>query len=203
MSVQEFIEVLGSDEPAPGGGSASGLAGSMGISLTKMVADLTVGKKKYQEYDELAKTVQLEAKELQTQLLEAISEDTEAFNQVSEVFSMPKDTNDEKEGRKKAMQEALKGATIAPYRIMELCLESLHVTAKIVGKSNVNATSDLGVAALNLKSALEGAWLNVLINLSGIKDEKFKKEYKNKGRAFLSEGCDLADDIYKNILKIV
>lgn len=203
MKVNEFIQLLGSNEPAPGGGSASGLAGSMGISLTKMVAELTIGKKKYQEHDELAQSVKNQAEKLQDQLLLAIDADTEAFNQVSAVFSMPKETADEKEKRKAAMQNALKGATLAPYHIMELCLSSLQLTEKMLGKSNASAASDLGVAALNLKSALAGAWLNVLINLSSIKDEKFIEQYKQDGQHLLTEGYKTADAIYEDILKVV
>ena len=203
MQVKEFMSVLGSDEPAPGGGSASALAGSMGISLTKMVTELTMGKKKYAEYDQLAQDTQKEAARLQENLLQAIDKDTEAFNVVSAVFSMPKSTPEEKAARSAALQKALQGAAESPYEMMETCLEALRVTNKVVGKSNTNAASDLGVAALNLKSALQGAWLNVLINLSGIKDEAFVEKYRQDGTAVLNEGCQLADDIYNKILEIV
>ncbi|WP_334329950.1 cyclodeaminase/cyclohydrolase family protein [Companilactobacillus sp. HBUAS59699] len=203
MQVREFMTVLGSDEPAPGGGSASALAGSMGISLTKMVTELTIGKKKYLEFEDIAKETREEAGKLQLELLDAIDKDTEAFNEVSAVFSMPKSTDEEKAARRSAMQQALQGATKAPFDIMEKCVEALRVTESIIGKSNTNAASDLGVAALNLKSALQGAWLNVLINLSGIKDEAFVQDYKEKGTALLEEGCPLADKIYEEILKIV
>lgn len=203
MQVKEFMSVLGSDEPAPGGGSASALAGSMGISLTKMVAELTIGKKKYAEYDELAQTTKVEAGKLQKDLLEAIDKDTEAFNVVSAVFSMPKSTPEEKAARSAALQKALQGAAVSPYQMMETCVSALKVTDNLVGKSNTNAASDLGVAALNLKSALQGAWLNVCINLSGIKDEAFVEKYRQAGTKTLNEGSRLADDIYNHILEIV
>lgn len=203
MKVREFVDVLGSDAPAPGGGSAAGLAGSIGISLTKMVAELTVGKKKYQDHESLARSVKVQAQTLQAQLLQAIDEDTAAFNQVSAVFPLPKNTEEEKKARKKAMQDALQGASQAPFHIMELSLESLKLTQSLMGKSNTSATSDLGVAALNLKAALQGAWLNVLINLTSIEDEAFVTKYQENGQALLDEGCQLADQIYQEILAIV
>lgn len=203
LKVNEFMTVLGSDEPAPGGGSASALAAAMGISLVKMVAELTTGKKKYAEHENLIQGVLSEASRLQIELLEAIDKDTEAFNVVSAVFSMPKETEEEKAARRDAMQQALKGAAVSPYEMMETIIQALKITKKAVGKSNLNAASDLGVAALNLKSGLQGAWLNVLINLSGIKDEGFVKVYRTKGEELLKDGCELADSIYEEILTLV
>ena len=200
LTVTEFMQVLGSDEPAPGGGSASALAASMGISLTKMVAELTVGKKKYAEFEEVMQTVLTDATNLQGELLAAIDKDTEAFNEVSAVFAMPKETDEDKAARREAMQKALKIAAKTPLEMMDIIFRALEVTEKAIGKSNTNAASDLGVAALNLKSGLQGAWLNVLINISGIKDEAFVEECKAKGSKQLEEGMALADKIYETIL---
>ena len=199
LSIRDFAQVLGSDAPAPGGGSAAALAAANGISLTKMVCELTLGKKKYVAEQELIQEVHSESARLQETLLEAIDKDTEAFNDVSAVFSMPKDTEEEKQARLKALQEALKNATLSPYRMMEVILQALETTQKAVGHSNTNAASDLGVAALHLKSGLYGAWLNVLINLSGIKDSEFTEDYRNKAQALLEQGSVIANDIYKNI----
>ena len=180
MQVKAFCELLASDAPAPGGGSASALAGAMGIGLAEMVANLTIGKKKYAEFEANAVEMKERATKLVDEMIVSIDKDTEAFDGVSAVFAMPKDTEEEKAARKEAMQKALKEATLAPYSVMELCLESLKVVEMGLGKTNTSAASDLGVAALNLKSAVQGAWLNVLINLGGIKDEVFVAEYKQK-----------------------
>ena len=144
-----------------------------------------------------------ESARLQERLLAAIDKDTEAFNLVSAVFDMPKETEEDKAARREAMQQALKEATKSPYGIMEDILAALQTTQKAVGKSNTNAASDLGVAALNLKAGLQGAWLNVLINLSGVKDEAFVADYHSKGEDILQKGCALADEIYQEILKVV
>ena len=146
MQVKEFIDVLASDAPAPGGGSAAALAGAMGAGLGKMVASLTIGKPKYAEYEEKAKEIFERGGELSKQLVVAIDRDTESFDGVSAVFAMPKNTDEEKAVRKEAMQKALKEATLVPYHTMELCLESLKVVEMGVGCTNSSAASDLGVA---------------------------------------------------------
>lgn len=199
LTVNQFMHTLGSDAPAPGGGSASALGGAMGVSLLKMVTELTIGKKKYAEYEEEMVAIKEKATTLQQQLLEAIDKDTESFNGVSAVFAMPKDTDEQKQERSKALQLALKNATIVPFEVMALLNDVLVITHQAVGKSNSNAASDLGVAAVQAKAALQGAWLNVLINLSGIKDEEFVTTYKVNGEKLLKTGSQLADTIFESI----
>ncbi len=201
LKITEFIEVLGSNEPAPGGGSASALVAAVGTSLTKMVTELTVGKKKYAEYNDEMESLLSKMRILSNELLIAIDADTEAFNQVSAVFDLPKETEEDKERRKEAMQAALKNATKVPFETMELIVKGIRLTSMAVGKSNTNAASDLGVAALTMKAGLYGSWLNVLINLGGVKDEAFKNEYFEKGKAILAEGSEIADKIYHDIEK--
>ncbi|MFW5458098.1 cyclodeaminase/cyclohydrolase family protein [Streptococcus hyovaginalis] len=203
LSLRDFASVLGSDAPAPGGGSAAALSGANGISLTKMVCELTLGKKKYADVQDVIADIHHKSGILQEQLLAAIDKDTEAFNLVSAVFEMPKETDEEKAARRAAMQSALKEAAQSPYDMMLVMVEALEVTQKAVGKSNTNAASDLGVASLSLKAGLQGAWLNVLINLSGIKDDSFVTTYRQKGEELLERGCSLADMIYESIVDVV
>jgi len=187
MNLTEFCHALASKEPAPGGGSAAAMAGAMGIGLTAMVANLTVGKKKYAEHEELMQQILTEATALQEGLIAAIDRDTEAYNGVSAVFAIPKETDEDKAKRAAAMQAALKTATLVPYEVMGLCGKALAVTQRAVGRSNTNCTSDLGVAALNLSAAATGAWMNVLINLGGIKDGEFAGKIKADGEAMMAK----------------
>ena len=200
MTVSEFADVMASDAPAPGGGSASALNGAIGAGLAAMVCALTVGKKKYAEYEAQTAEAQQKAVALKDRFIKIIDSDTEAFNAVSVVFAMPKDTDEEKAARKAAMQAALKVCTISPFEMMELACEALEVVTALVGKSNVSAASDLGCAALNLRSAIQGAWLNVCINVGGIQDEAFAKEYREKGEALLAKALPMADAAYQAIL---
>ncbi len=201
MQVSQFVDVLASDAPAPGGGSAAALDGALGIALTNMVAELTIGKTKYQEFEPLAIEIKAKATALKNDFIIAIDKDTEAFNNISAVFGMPKDTDQQKAERKAAMQAALKICTESPYQIMELCLSALQLTKEAIGKTNTSASSDLGVAALNLKAAVQGAWLNVLINIGGINDQEFVKKYQDLGQKTLAEATATADYIYEEILK--
>lgn len=201
LTVRGFADLLGSDAPAPGGGSAAALAGTLGAALTAMVGSLTVGRKKYAEFDGLARETLEKARDLEHRFLDVMERDTEAFNAVSAVFAMPKGTDQEKEARAVAMQEALQGCTKTPFEMMELSLEALRLTDGLVDRSNASAASDLGCAALSLKAAIQGAWLNVLINIGGIQDQAFADEYRQKGQALLDKALPLADAIYQEVLE--
>ena len=198
LTVQDYLTMLCSAEhAAPGGGSASALMGAQGAGLTSMVCGFTIGKKKYAEYEDLCRDVMEKSAQLKDKLMELIDRDTEAFNSVTAVFAMPKDTEQEKDLRKQAMQAALKSCTVTPFETMEYAAEGLRLAHAVVGKSNQTAASDLGVAALNLRSALLGAWLNVRINLGGIDDQAFADEYRAKGEALIAEVLPLADEVYR------
>ena len=200
-TIKSFADVLASDAPAPGGGSAASLEGALGAALGAMVCALTQGKKKYAEHAEFTAAEGKKLEELKNKYVEMIDKDTEAFNGVSAVFAMPKDTDEQKQARSAAMQEALKACTKTPFTMMEYAVESLRIVRGLVGKSNDSAASDLGCAALSLKAAVQGAWLNVCINIAGIKDEEFVNKYRTEGQTILDECAKLADGIYEDVLK--
>lgn len=199
LTVKDYLDVLKSDAPAPGGGSVSALSAAQGVGLVAMVADLTIGKEKYTEYDEACRAAKEKALSLYAQLVEGIDKDTEAFNKVSAAYKLPKDTDEQKAARSAAIRAANVGATEVPFETVKLCLEGLKVTETIVGKSNPNAASDLGVAALNLLAGIKGAWLNVKINLPGIKDEELKAKFEG-GAELAAEAEAIAKEIYEKVL---
>jgi len=203
MTITSYLELLNSDAPAPGGGSASALCGAQGAALVSMVAGLTIGKKKYPLDQELCIEVAKKTSELKDALLAQVDKDTEAFNLVSAAFKMPKETDEEKAARVKAIADATLVATKVPFETMELCLNTLHYTKSLVGHSNTNAASDLGVSALNLISCMKGAWLNVLINLGGLEDEAVAKDFRCKGEEMVKTAQKEADEIYQAILEIL
>ncbi|MDR0511520.1 MAG: cyclodeaminase/cyclohydrolase family protein [Treponema sp.] len=202
-TIIDFTEVLASSEPAPGGGSTAALEGALAASLVEMVTGLTIGKKKYAEHDDLMKEIGLQAAKLRAELTDVIDRDTEAFNGVSAVFAMPKETDEEKSLRSDAMQQALKACTLTPFEMMQCALAVLELAEKMLGKFNSSAASDLGVAALSAKAAAQGAWLNILINIGGIKDEAFTGKYRGGGEAILAKALPLADKIYAHVLDCV
>lgn len=199
LTTAGFADLLASDAPAPGGGSAAALEGALGAALTAMVCSLTVGKKKYEEHQELVQGAQAKALDLKARFVDVMDRDTQAFNVVSAAFGMPKATDEEKAARSAAIQEGLKGCTRTPFEMMELAVEALELTASILGKSNDSAASDLGVSALSLRSAIQGAWLNVLINIGSLKDKELAGDYRAKGEALLAKALPLADRIYDTV----
>lgn len=201
LKTAEFVDLLASDAPAPGGGSAAALEGALGAALTAMVCGLTVGKKKYAEFQELAESAQAKATDLKARFVDVMDRDTEAFNVVSAAFGMPKETDEEKAARSAAIQKGLEGCTKTPFEMMELAVETLELTASILGKSNDSAASDLGVSALSLRSAIQGAWLNVLINIGSLKNKELAEDYRKKGEEMLAKALPLADQIYDTVVK--
>ena len=199
MTVKDYLDLLKSDAPAPGGGSVSALSAAQGVGLVAMVADLTIGREKYAQYEEVCKAAKEGALNLYEELVAGIDKDTEAFNKVSAAYKMPKDTDEQKAERSAAIREANVGATEVPFETVKLCLAGLKVTETMVGKSNPNAASDLGVAALNLMAGIRGAWLNVKINLPGIKDEALKAKFET-GAQMVDEAYVLANRIYEEVL---
>ena len=203
LKVAVFIDLLASDAPAPGGGSAAALEGAIGAALTSMVCGLTKGKKKYAEFNDLAVEAEKKATELKVRFVDVMDRDTEAFNVVSAAFGMPKETDEEKAARSAAIQKGLEGCTATPFEMMEIALETLELTDSILGKSNDSAASDLGVSALSLRAAVQGAWLNVLINIGSLKNKELAEDYRVKGEAILAKALPLADKIYAEVLTML
>ncbi len=199
-TVNDFIELLASDAPAPGGGSASALMGAVGASLAAMVAGLTLGKEKYREFEAQTQLLQTAGARLQRRFLELIDLDTEAFNEVSAAYKLPKAGEDEKSARRDAIELSLKNATKTPFAMMETAAECLQLVGGAVGKTNASAASDLGVAAYSLRAAVHGAWLNVLINVGGIKDAAFVAQVKTTGQKLLVDSDLYADTISRQII---
>ena len=196
LSIREFSRVLGSDAPAPGGGSVAALSGALGADLVAMVCSLSVGKPDYEPYrSELSDTL-ARAQALSKSLLDRVDRDTEAFNGVMAAFKLPKATDEEKKVRAEAIQKGYREAVQSPLGIARECLEVLKLAARLPGKSNTNALSDLGVASQQAYAGLEGAVMNVKINLPSIKDERFRAKTAGEVSSLLAEGRKLRDQVY-------
>ena len=203
MEVTAFADLLASDAPAPGGGSTAALEGALGAALTAMVCGLTVGKAKYAASQELVESVREKCAALQVRFLDVMARDTEAFNAVAAAFALPKGTEEEKAARSGAIQAALWGCIDTPMEMMELAAETLELTESLLGRFNDSAASDLGVAALSLRSAIQGAWLNVRINISSIKDQDLAERSRARGEALLAKALPAADRIYNAVLEMM
>ena len=202
-TVTRFSELLSSGAPAPGGGSAAALEAALGAGLVAMVCRLTADKAQFAPHREALLEVTERAEALRRQLLEAMERDTESFLQVSGAFALPKGTEEEKAARSKAIQAALRGCIDTPMEMMELAAETLELTESLLGRFNDSAASDLGVAALSLRSAIQGAWLNVRINISSIKDQDLAERSRERGEALLAKALPAADRIYNAVLEMM
>ena len=201
MRVEQFGEMLSSAAPAPGGGSAAALEAAMGAGLVAMVCRLTEEKAQFARYRAELLALRQRVEDLRLALLDVMDQDTDAFLQVSRAFPMPKATDEERAARSAAIQNGLELCTKAPLEVMRLAAEALELAATLPGRFNENAASDLGVSALSLRAAIQGAWLNVLINIGSLKNKELAEDYRAKGEALLAKALPLADEIYDTVVK--
>jgi len=184
MTLRGFANELSMDSPAPGGGSVAALCGALSAALTAMVANLTVGKKEYEDARPGMVATAVRAQQLKDALLEAVDRDTRAFNKVMDAFRLPKTTPEQAEEKDRAVEEANKAATLVPLEVLEKSVEAVALAGHAAAKGNRNSVSDAGVAGLAGHAAGEGAYYNVLINLSGIKDAAFAAKVKRDAARF-------------------
>jgi glutamate formiminotransferase len=174
MDLRQFCNETLSDSPAPGGGSVAALMGALGASLGGMVANLSAGKRGWDNKLSYFSDWAVKAQQLKDELLALVDEDTAAFNKVMNAFALPKDSSDEKKARSAAIEEATKYAAEIPLKVMETASKSYEILSQMAEKGNPASISDVGVGILALRACIGGAALNVQINLGQLKDEKFR-----------------------------
>ena len=173
LSLDAFFDTLGSDAPTPGGGSSAGIAAAMGASLVRMLALVTVGRKKYADHEALMQAIAEQAAEERANLMALAADDAQAYDAVSKAFKLPRETDAEKAARSAAIQDAMKGACDVPLKIMERCCEVIALAKNAVLYGNQNAASDGAAGAELARAALKIASYNVRINLGSIKDADY------------------------------
>ena len=201
IGCDEFVEVLASKAPVPGGGGDSALVGAVGTALGNMVGSLTVGKKKYADVE--AEMIELKAKadKLQAELLELIQKDADLFEPLSKVYGMPKDTPEQIAKKAEVMEVALKDACSVPMTIMEKCCEAIELQKTFAEKGSTLAISDAGVGVEFCKAALRGASLNVFINTKSMTNREYAKEVNKKAEDMLAKYTKMADEIFESVLQ--
>jgi glutamate formiminotransferase/formiminotetrahydrofolate cyclodeaminase len=172
--LRQFCNETLSDSPAPGGGSVAALMGALGASLGGMVANLSAGKRGWDDKLEYFSEMAVRGQQLKDELLFLVDEDTAAFNKVMAAFGLPKESAEEKAARSKAIQSANKYAAEIPLRVMETASKSYELLAEMADKGNPASISDVGVGLLATRACIDGATMNVRINLSSLKDENAK-----------------------------
>jgi glutamate formiminotransferase/formiminotetrahydrofolate cyclodeaminase len=199
MNLREFCNETLSDSPAPGGGSVAALMGALGASLGGMVANLSAGKRGWDDKLEYFSNWAVKAQQLKDELLSLVDEDTAAFNKVMDAFALPRELAEEKAARTAAIEQATKYAAEVPLKVMETASKSYELLAEMVEKGNPASVSDVGVGALATRACVEGAALNVRINLAQLKDEKFKAALAEKVQSL----CAGSAATFKEITQVV
>ena len=194
-SCTEFVTVLASNAPVPGGGGASALVGAIGTALGNMVGSLTVGKKKYADVEAEIIALKEKCDALQTELLDQVEADDKGFVPLAKAYGIPKDDPN----RDAILEEATITACAVPMHIMELCCQALEYVAVFAAKGSRLAVSDAGCAAVCCKAGLQAASLNVFINTKSLKNRTVAEEMNAKANGMLEKYCALADEIFASV----
>src|SRR5207245_5757723 len=199
MNLREFCNETLSDSPAPGGGSVAALMGALGASLGGMVANLSAGKRGWDDKLQYFSDWAVKAQKLKDEMLALVDEDTNAFNKVMDAFGLPKGSDEEKKARAAAIESATKYAAEIPFKVMETASKSYELLAEMAEKGNPNSISDVDVGICATRACIDGAALNVRINLGQLKDEKFKSALQDKVKKIQSD----SESHFKQIDQIV
>lgn len=203
LTIKEFLAETASNAPAPGGGSISALNGAIATALTEMVANLTIGKKKYADVEGQMKTIATEAALIRERLIRDIDRDSEAYDRVFAAFKLPKETEEQIAERARAIEDATKEAAIVPMQVAEEIASVMETVIYVAHKGNRNAVTDACVAMMTARTCVLGALLNVRINLASIKDEAFVKQMKVKADHMESEAIRIETKLLDWVKTIV
>jgi len=202
-TVRDFVDLVSTDAPAPGGGSVAALCGAMAAALTAMVANLTFGKKGYEGLAAEMSALAVEAQAVKAEFLRAVDDDARAFDAVMAANRLAKGTPDEQARRAAAVQEATRRAIEVPLAVMRGCAKMLPLVERVAEKGNKNSISDAGVAAMALKTAAGGAYLNVLINLPGVSDRTGAEKLRDEARALLDAVAEAMPRVSESVEKSI
>lgn len=202
-TLQEYFNELSSNSPTPGGGNVAALCGALSSSLGIMVCNLTIGKKKYAEVETEMISLKEKLESMQKYFVELGQKDNASFDKVMDAFKLPKETDAEKNIRSKAIEDATIGATTAPMEVIKISKALLPLIEIIVDKGNKNSISDAGVAVALIRTAANGAYLNVLINCSSLNNQTIAGELQKTADILIEEINRTSDRLFEQVVKAV
>lgn len=201
ISCREFVDVLASKAPVPGGGGASALVGAIGMALGSMTGALTVGKEKYKDVESEVLEILAQAEELQARLLSLVDEDARAFEPLSQAYGLPSTTEEEKEHKTRVMEKCLHDACEVPLQIMRACCEAIELHSRLAKIGTAIAISDVGCGAVCCKAALRAASLNVFVNTRLMKDTDYARECEDEANQMLAVYDSMAESAFSEVEK--
>ncbi|GAV25416.1 sugar ABC transporter substrate-binding protein [Carboxydothermus islandicus] len=196
----EFLEALASKAPVPGGGGAAALGGAIGMALSNMVGNLTVGKKKYADVEDEVKELIARGSQIIEELKSLVDKDAEVFEPLSKAYGLPAETEEQKKIKEETLEKCSKDACSVPMEIMRKAFEGIKIHQRMGQIGSKLAISDVGCGVVFLKSALISGMLNVLINLNTIKDQEFVEKTKAEMEHLLNEGSKIADETLELVI---
>ncbi len=199
QQIGTWTDTLASKAPVPGGGGASALGGALGAALGQMVANLTVGKKRYADVEEEMQQSLTVLAGLQAEFLHLADEDARVFAPLAQAYGMPGDTPEQKAEKEQVMEERLLAASLVPLAMMEKVWEVLEILEQLEAKGSRMAVSDVGVAVQFARAAVTGAVMNVYINTKSMKNRDKAAELNRKAEKLLEDGCRKADAVYDRV----
>ncbi len=202
-TVREYMQRLASNEPTPGGGSAAAVAGALAAASAAMAANFTVGKKKFGDVQADIERILKVLNTQQQKLLELADADAEAYSQVGAAYGMPRDTDEQKQARQQAIQEALMAAAEVPMAVAEACAAFIGLLPELADKCNPNLISDVGVGAQLGSAALAAAQLNVEVNLALIKDEDYNSQKRRRLSQLATEASEAAEQAIEKVKEAI
>jgi formiminotetrahydrofolate cyclodeaminase len=200
MPVNKYLDDLAAKLPAPGGGSASALAGAAGAALFCMVANFTAGNEKYGDVQEEIIGILKKLETIKKRLAELVDEDVLLYSEVSKAYKFAKNTEEEKKARSEAIQEAVKNALQVPIEILTNCAKAMSVAERLLEIGNKNLSSDIGVGVRLLEAGFDGAVINVDINIALIKDEKYIEKKRNEVNELKIQTDGISERIMKKMV---
>ena len=201
QAIGQWMELLASKAPVPGGGGASALGGAMGAALGQMVANLTIGKKRYADVEEEVQQGLSALSSLQAELLALADEDAKVFAPLAAAYGLPANTQEQKEKKAQAMEENLLTASLVPMEMAEKTVAVLDILEMMEEKGSDIAVSDVGVAVQFARAALNGAVMNIYINTRSMKNREIAEGLNEKAKQLVGQGTCKADEIYGKVLK--
>ena len=199
LSTDTFLDQLASNAPTPGGGGVAALCGALASALASMVANFTVDKPAYRQHQPLMTELLAELTDLRHELAHCVDKDAQVFTAVTQAYTLPKLTDEDKQARTTAIQTALRQATLVPFQVMSLCHKGLSLATKAVGTTNPHVITDLGAAAILFEAAARASILNVRINTGMIKDQAFADTYSQKSKELLADCQTLSQSIQDHV----
>lgn len=199
-SCREFVEALSAKVSVPGGGGAAALGGAIGIALSTMVGNFTVGKKKYADVEGEVKELMEKGLKVQSELLDLIEKDAEAFEPLSQAYGLPAGTEEEKKIKAEVLERESKNAVAVPLEIMRKAYEGIKIHERMGEIGSRLLISDIGCGVVFLRGSLISGKLNVMINLNTIKDTEFINKTKEEVDHLTNDGIKIADEVYQAVL---